>query len=200
MSLNEFLIAHIHHGSRKDGEPVPPFYLPAQMPSGPDVAFVLRLHNHGYCPAFVQLKMRHKMTKEGAQSAFSTVKSEAVQGHLQETMLQTSCIGNSRRFLEVVIAYPDELAGVEDTFPEVRQSERIRSAQGESPQCISLRIDKTNILNLFPRNHMEELDLLKGIKRLLDQSEGDQGSDDQKDEPATKQRRCEDDDSDMDSI
>ncbi|KAG0008602.1 hypothetical protein BGZ81_003988, partial [Podila clonocystis] len=103
------------------------------------------------------------------------------------------------RFLGVVIAYPAELAGVEGTFPEVRRSERIRSAQGETPQCISLRIDKNNIHDLFPKNHMQALDLLKGIKRQLEQPEGGQGSDDPKDEPATKQRRCEDEDSHMDS-
>ncbi|KAF9904374.1 hypothetical protein EC991_002713, partial [Linnemannia zychae] len=62
MSLDEFLDAHVHHGSRKDGEPVPPFYHPAETPSGPDVAFVLRFDNNGYCPVFVQLKMRHKIT------------------------------------------------------------------------------------------------------------------------------------------
>ncbi|KAI9239307.1 MAG: hypothetical protein BYD32DRAFT_411469 [Podila humilis] len=192
MSLDAFLDAHVHHGSRKDGKPVPPFYHPAEMPSGPDVAFVLRLDNHGYCPVFVQLKTRHKMTKTGTQSAFSTVKSEAVQGHLQETMLQTFCTGYPKRFLDVVIAYPAELAGVEGTFPEVRRSERICSAQGDTPQCISLRIDKNNIHNLFPKNHMQALDLLTGIKRQLDQTEGGQGRDDQKDEPATKHRRCED--------
>ncbi|OAQ23964.1 hypothetical protein K457DRAFT_1836886 [Linnemannia elongata AG-77] len=200
MSLDEFLDAHVHHGSRKDGKPVPPFHHPAETPTGPDVAFVLRFDNHGYCPVFVQLKMRHKMTLPGTQSAFSTVKSEAVQGHLQETMLQTFCTGNSKRFLGVVIAYPAELAGVEGTFPEVRRSERIRSAQGnDTPQCILLRIDKNNIHDLFPKNHMQALDLLKGIKRQLDQSEEGQDSDDQKDEPVTKQRRCEDDDSDIDS-
>ncbi|KAG0009776.1 hypothetical protein BGZ82_003838, partial [Podila clonocystis] len=201
MSLDEFLDAHVHRGSRKDGKPVPPFYRPAEMPSGPDIAFVLHLDNHGYCPVFVQLKMRHKMTKPGTQCAFSTVKSEAVQGHLQETMLENFCTGNSKRFLGVVIAYPAELAGVEGTFPEVRRSERIRSAQGATPQCISLRIDKNNIHDLFPQNHMQALDLLKGIKRQLDQSEGGQGSDDQNDEPVTKHRRCEDEDEDsrMDS-
>ncbi|KAF9117437.1 hypothetical protein BGW39_002186 [Mortierella sp. 14UC] len=199
MSLDEFLDAHVHHGSRKDGEPVPPFYHPAETPSGPDVAFVLRFDNHGYCPVFVQLKMRHKMTLPGTQSAYSTVKSEAVQGHLQETMLRTFCTGDPKRFLGVVIAYPAELAGVEGTFPEVRRSERIRSAQGDTLQCISLRIDMNNIHGLFPKNHMQALDLLKGIKRQLDQSEGGQNDDDQKDKPPTKQRRCLDDDSHIDS-
>ncbi|KAG0197650.1 hypothetical protein BGX28_008858, partial [Mortierella sp. GBA30] len=191
MSLDEFLDAHVHHRSRKDGEPVPPFYHPAETPSGPDVAFVLI--------STTMATMRHKMTLPGTQSAYSTVKSEAVQGHLQETILQTFCTGDPKRFLGVVIAYPAELSGVEGKFPEVRRSERIRSAQGDTLQCISLRIDMNNIHDLFPENHMQALDLLKGIKRQLDQSEEGQGGDDQKDEPPTKQRRCLDDDSDMDS-
>lgn len=198
MSLDEFLDAHVHHGSRKDGKLVPPFYHPAETPSGPDIAFVIHLDNHGYCPVFVQLKMRHQMTKPGTQHAFSTVKADKVQGHLQETMLQEFCTGSSKRFIGVVIAYPAELAGVEGTFPEVRRSERIRSVQEKSdtPQCISLRIDRNNIHDLFPKNHMQALDMLKGIKRQLDQPEE---GDDQKDEPPTKQRRRLDDDTEMDS-
>ncbi|KAG0322758.1 hypothetical protein BGZ99_003146, partial [Dissophora globulifera] len=199
MSLDAFLDAHVYHGSCKDGKPVSPFYHPAETSSGPDIAFVLRLDNYSYCPVFVQLKMRNKMTKSGTQGAFSTVKSEAVQGHLQEMMLQTFCTGHPKRFLGVDIAYPAELAGVEGTFPEVRRSERIRSAQGDTPdtpQCISLRIDKNNIHDLFPKNHMQALDLLKGIKRQLDQTEWGQGSNDQKDVPATKHRRYEDEDED----
>ncbi|KAG0048437.1 hypothetical protein BGZ83_006594 [Gryganskiella cystojenkinii] len=192
MSLDAFLDAHINRTSRKDGKLVPPFYHPAETPFGIDVVFVLHLDNHGYCPVFVQLKMRHKMTKTGTQSAFSTIKSEAVQGHLQETMLQTFCTGHPKRFLGVVIAYPAELAGVEGTFPEIRQSERIYLAQGDRPQCISLRIDMNNIHDLFPHNHMQALDLLEGIKRLLDQTEGGQGNDEQKDELAAKHLRCED--------
>ncbi|KAG0196513.1 hypothetical protein BGX28_010034 [Mortierella sp. GBA30] len=192
MSLDAFLDAHVLHGSHKDGKPVPPFYHPAETPAGPDVVFLLRFDNHGYCPVFIQLKMRHKMTKIGTQRAFASVKSEAVQGHLQGTMLQKFCAGTPKRFLGVVIAYPAELGGVEGTFTEVRRSDRIRSAQGDTPQCISLRIDKNNIHDLFPKNHIQALDLLKGVKRQLDQTEGDQGSDDQKDEPATKHRRCED--------
>ncbi|KAG0234326.1 hypothetical protein BGW42_006718 [Actinomortierella wolfii] len=31
-SLDAFLDAHIHHGSNKDGYPVPPFYHPAETP------------------------------------------------------------------------------------------------------------------------------------------------------------------------
>ncbi len=168
MSLDAFLDAHIHHGSNKDGYPVPPFYHPAETPTGPDVVFVLRFDNHGYCPVFLQLKMRHKMTTLETELAFSTAKSEAVQGHLHEAMLDAFCTGSPKRFLGVVIAYPAELSGAEGTFPEVRRSERIRSAQGDIPQCISLRIDENNIHDLFPKNHTQALDLLKEIKQQLD--------------------------------
>ncbi|KAI1299061.1 hypothetical protein EDD11_006559 [Mortierella claussenii] len=191
MSLGEFLNAHVYHGSRKDKRLVPPFYRPAEMPKGPDVAFVLHIDGHGYCSVFVQLKLRNKMTKAEAQYAFSTVKSNAVQGHLEEAMLQMFCTGRPKRFFGVVVAYPAELAGVEGTFPEVRQSQRIRSAQGKTPQCVSLRIDKNNIHDLFPEKHMQALDLLKGIKRQLEQPQEGGGSDDQVDEPAMKQRRYE---------
>ncbi|KAF9549899.1 hypothetical protein EC957_002470 [Mortierella hygrophila] len=164
LSLEEFLEAHVHHGSHKDGKRLPPFYHPAETPSGPDVAFVLRLDDQGYCPVFVQLKMRHKMTKLETQVAFSTVKAGAVQGHLQEATLQRYSTGYPKRYLGVVIAYPAEFAGVEGIFPEA-------------------------------------LDLLKGIKRKLDQTVMGQGSDDQMDEPALEHRRYEDEDEDsrMDS-
>ncbi|KAG0273750.1 hypothetical protein BGZ95_010466 [Linnemannia exigua] len=197
MSLDKFLDAHVNCGSRKSGKPVPPFYRLANKLPGPDIAFVLRLENHDYCPVFIQLKMRHKISKTETQSAFATVESEAVQGHLQKTTLQTFCTGHSKRFLGVVIAYPAKLADLEGTFPEASRGELIRPAQGEAPQCISIGIDRNNIYDLFPENHMQALDTLQGIKRQPDQVKRGQGSDDQKDEPATKQRRCEDDDSRM---
>ncbi|KAF9157524.1 hypothetical protein BGX21_003998 [Mortierella sp. AD011] len=109
MSLDEFLGAHVNHSSHKDGESVPPFYHPAETPSGPDVAFVLHFDNHGYCLVFVQLKMRHKMTLSETRNVFSTVKSKVVESHLQEEILQTFCIGESKRFFSVGIAYPAEL-------------------------------------------------------------------------------------------
>ncbi|GJJ67718.1 hypothetical protein EMPS_00064 [Entomortierella parvispora] len=203
MTLDAFLDAHVHHGSFKDGKPVAPFYHPAETPSGPDIVFVLHFDNHGYCPVFVQLKMRHKMTKEGTLGAFSTVNSEAVQGHLKESMLGKYCTGHPKRFFGIVIAYPAELAGVEGIFPVIRRSERIRDrlAKEGRPECISLRIDKNNIHKLFPENHMRALDLLKGVKRELHQGKAGEDSDYPMDEPVTKHRRYKDEDEDsrMDS-
>ncbi|KAF9165943.1 hypothetical protein DFQ26_009077 [Actinomortierella ambigua] len=192
ISFAEFLDAHVYHGSLKDGKPVPPFFHPAENPSGPDVVFVLRLGNHGYYPVFVQLKMRHDMKKNEVLHAFSTVKAGAVQAHLEETMLEKFCTGRPKRFFGVVIAFPAELDGTEGTFPKLRRSPRIAEAQGDALQCISLKIDKSNIHKLFPENHMQALEILKGVKRQLDQSESAEGSEDQQVEPATKYPRYED--------
>ncbi|KAG0358684.1 hypothetical protein BGZ54_010322, partial [Gamsiella multidivaricata] len=146
MSLEEFLAANVENGPLKDGKPVPPFYHPAEIPSGPDIVFVLHFDNHGYCPVFIQLKMRTSMNKPQTQSAFTMVKADA----------------------------PAELRGVEDLFPSGRQSERIRAAQGEQPpECILLGIDKNNIHSLFPKRHMDALDRLSGIKRELNRDSDD---------------------------
>ncbi|KAG0280581.1 hypothetical protein BGZ97_009374 [Linnemannia gamsii] len=169
ISLNEFLDAHVKNGSRsrKDGERVPAFYHPADFPSGPDIVFVLCFDNHGYCPVFVQLKLRASMNLPDTQSAFDTVKAPAIQGHLGDAKLETFCTVSPKRYIGVVIAYPAELQGVEGSFFEPRRSGRLLAGQVEDAQCISLKIDRNNIHNLFPKAHMDLLNLLKGVKRDL---------------------------------
>lgn len=171
MSLNEFLEAHVENGSRsrKDGKQVPAFYHPAETPSGPDIVFVLHFDYYGFCPVFVQLKLRASVDLPDTLSALTTGKAVAVQGHLEETELQAFCTGSPKCFLSVVIAYPAELPGVEGLFPKLERSERILATQEEVRlQCISLRVDKNNIHGLFPEAHMKAMDLLKGVKRELD--------------------------------
>ncbi|KAG0352553.1 hypothetical protein BGZ54_002709, partial [Gamsiella multidivaricata] len=136
------------------------------------------------------LKMRTSMNKSQTQSAFTTVKTDGVQGHLGEIMLQRFCTVSPKRFLEIVIGYPIELRDIEDLFPTGKQSERIRTAQPS--ECILLRINKNNIHSLFPKRHMEALDRLKSIKRELNQD-----SDYLVDQWAAKQRQYEDDESHM---
>ncbi|KAF9079158.1 hypothetical protein BGX23_004895 [Mortierella sp. AD031] len=187
MSLSEFLEAHIENGSRSrnDGSQVPAFYHPAETPSGPDIVFVLRFDTYGFCPVFIQLKLRVSMESRDILSAFATVKADAVQRHLGDNKLQTFCTVSPKRYLGVVVAYPTELPGAEGSFAAVRRSERILGAQKEeTPQCISLKIDKNNIHSLFPEAHMRVLDRLKNIKRELEQSR-----DDPADDHAAKQRR-----------
>ncbi|KAF9109950.1 hypothetical protein BGW39_004909, partial [Mortierella sp. 14UC] len=129
--------------------------------------------------------LRGSMDSEDILSAFATVKADAVQRHLGDSKLRTFCTVSPKWYLGVVIAYPTELPGVEGSFAEVRRSERIRGAQEEeSPQCISLKVDKNNIHDLFPEAHMKVLDRLKSVKRELEQSR-----DDSADEHAAKQRR-----------
>ncbi|KAG0257284.1 hypothetical protein BGZ95_005291 [Linnemannia exigua] len=187
MSLNEFLEAHVENGSRsrKDGKQVPAFYNPAETPSGPDLVFVLHFDQYGFCPVFVQLKLRVSMDLAETQSAFTTAKADAVQGHLGVTKLERFCTVSPKRYFAIVVAYPTELPGVEGLFSQLRRSERIGATQtNQGPQCIALRIDSNNIHKLFPEAHMKLLDLLKGVKRELGQD-----GDDLEYEYAAKQRR-----------
>ncbi|KAF9131410.1 hypothetical protein BGW39_001840 [Mortierella sp. 14UC] len=168
MSLSEFLEAHVKNGSRKDGEQVPAFYHLAEMPSGPDIAFVLNFGVAGLCPVFIQLKLCTSLSSSKTQAAFATVKADAVQSHLGKTELESFCTATPKRFFGVVVAYPTELSGVEGTLPKVRRSERTVAEQVEQvPRCILLRIDASNIGRLFPAPHVEALDILKGVKRNL---------------------------------
>ncbi|KAI7831777.1 hypothetical protein BC939DRAFT_472873 [Gamsiella multidivaricata] len=183
MTLEGFLAAHIQNGSLKDGRRVPPFYHPVEKISGPEIVFVLHFDGCGYCPVFIQLKMRISMDKAQTRAAQTTVDSDAVQRHL-ENDLQAFCTLTPKRFLGVVITYPAELTSFQDSFDSYRQSERLRAAQGEQTlECVTLRIDKDNIHSLFPAHHMEALDRLKGIKRELNQD-----SDDLVDEQVAKHR------------
>ncbi|GJJ76754.1 hypothetical protein EMPS_09113 [Entomortierella parvispora] len=167
LNLEQFLEAHIFNGSYRGGEQVPPFFSPREDISGPDVVFVLHVESHGYCPVFVQLKLRHSMSAKNTKGAFNTVNSKAVQCHI-EVDLEKFCTGPSPRFLGVVIAYPAGIPTVDGTFKEIRRSPRNHPAPGElrnAPKCVSLRIDESNIRHLFPENHIIMLDILKDVKR-----------------------------------
>ncbi|KAG0019480.1 hypothetical protein BGZ81_009701 [Podila clonocystis] len=87
MSLNEFLEAHVENGSRtrKDGKKVPAFYHPAEMLSGPDIVFVLHLNNRGFCPVFIQLKLRASMDQLDATDQPDTMSAFTTRAYFQST-------------------------------------------------------------------------------------------------------------------
>ncbi|KAG0049035.1 hypothetical protein BGZ90_007467 [Linnemannia elongata] len=53
ISMEDFMEAHAHQGSRHDGRVVPPFFFPDAKPSGPDIVFYIQIKNKLF-PAFVQ--------------------------------------------------------------------------------------------------------------------------------------------------
>jgi len=54
--MSDFLEAYYHHGSRRGGRAVPPFYYPEPSLSGPDIVFVLKIDDQLYS-VFVQTKL-----------------------------------------------------------------------------------------------------------------------------------------------
>ncbi|KAI9239011.1 MAG: hypothetical protein BYD32DRAFT_435250 [Podila humilis] len=123
-------------------------------------------------PVFVQLKMRHKMTKTGTQSGYSTVKSELIHGHLQEMILQTFCARYPKPFLGVVTAYPAELAGVEGHISGARTKRANPFCPRRHTPVHFAEEGQKHHTRPVPQTHMQALDLLKGIKRQLNQTEG----------------------------
>ncbi|KAF9976693.1 hypothetical protein BGZ65_007717, partial [Modicella reniformis] len=174
MTLQEFLMAHMP-GIEKN---VPPFYYPSASISGPDIVFMLDFEGCGRCPVFIQLKLRTSMNKSETMRAQATTDSQTIQGHLEDD-LRNFCTLTPKRFLGVVIAYPAELTGFQDSFTKIRQSERLIVKYGEQTiERVALKIDRNNIESLFPKVHVEALNRLKNVKRELRQD-----SDDLLDEP-----------------
>ncbi|KAF9199838.1 hypothetical protein BGZ49_009999 [Haplosporangium sp. Z 27] len=170
MSLEKFLESHIEHGSLSEGQKLPPFYLPAIKPSGPDLVFVLKFEGDVYYPVFVQLKLRHGLSSAQAVHALETVQEEAVEGHLNNhpkkqkkpsKIYRLSEFCTNGKYIGVVVCYPKDLSSFEGDLIEIVDGTNIVN----DVQQVSLTIDERNIRTLFPKNHMEALDALKGIKR-----------------------------------
>ncbi|KAG0339428.1 hypothetical protein BG005_003462 [Podila minutissima] len=127
------------------------------------MVFVLHIDNHGFCPVFIQLKAPAFKDQPTTLSAPVTVMAYAAQGLLGEIKLERFCTVFPKRFFGVVIDYPIEQE-VDDSYLKRESSELVFAAQGEQTlQCISLKIDESNIHSLFPKAHREKLDLLQGI-------------------------------------
>ncbi|KAF8962660.1 hypothetical protein BGZ46_001134 [Entomortierella lignicola] len=168
VSLEKFLESHIKHGSMFDGHELPPFYLPAIKPSGPDLVFVLKFEGEIYYPVFVQLKLRHSLSSAQAVHALETVQELAVEGHLNSHRKKKSSkiyslseFCTNGKYIGVVICYPKDLSSFEEDLIEIVDGTNIAN----NVQQIFLTIDERNICNLFPDDHMRALDELKGIKR-----------------------------------
>ncbi|KAF9922893.1 hypothetical protein BGZ67_010221, partial [Mortierella alpina] len=57
MSMEEFMDAHVNHGSIRNNMPVAPFFFPKSKPSGPDLLFFIRIDGARLVPIFVQMKL-----------------------------------------------------------------------------------------------------------------------------------------------
>ncbi|KAF9408340.1 hypothetical protein BGZ94_002347 [Podila epigama] len=174
LTMRDFLDAHYHNKSRKDGCMVPPFFYPEQSRSGPDIVFVLRINNELY-PVFVQTKLLDKIYPGDVEEARLTVHEDKIKNHLPN--LATYCPRG--KYLSLIYAY----ASINKTPRDRWDSDALWDKESESgtnrshyPTDIDRQlmqllmiIDGSNMRDFMPEGVVELLDSVKGTKRLSDQ-------------------------------
>ncbi|KAF9080491.1 hypothetical protein BGX29_005281, partial [Mortierella sp. GBA35] len=76
ISMEEFMDAHVNHGSMRDGFAVPPFFFPSAGLAGLDIVFYVQV-NRQLFPVFVQLKLRPiPVKKDDEQLDYTVVKKD----------------------------------------------------------------------------------------------------------------------------
>ncbi|KAI1315211.1 hypothetical protein EDD11_001099 [Mortierella claussenii] len=84
MSMEEFMDAHVNHGSAHSNMPVAPFFFPKSKPSGPDLMFFIRIDDTRVIPIFVQMKLHQgssNFSERDWNDALSTVSAAKSEGH-----------------------------------------------------------------------------------------------------------------------
>ncbi|KAF9353437.1 hypothetical protein BGX26_008802 [Mortierella sp. AD094] len=179
ITLDAFLDGHIHNNSkRQDGSDLPPFYQPNHY-MGPDVVFVLKFGESDYCPVFSQLKLtvdlKGKELEKALQSIHATsiepyVRKEA-QAFLENTIGKKQAkdiIKDTEKFdlsnytsfgvyISILQTYPTILP--DNTFTKTARRD------GEGAKQVLLKIDGSNIEELFSSDHMRTLKRMREYER-----------------------------------
>lgn len=170
ITMADFLDAHIHNNSERDGELVPPFLYPREHVSGPDIVFVVRFSGSALdstvdssstsssgsssssiiCPVFVQVKLCQKLDITDAIKARSTVQPTKIKGHGVE--IGQFCQPNGH-YISLVVSYPANFCHFFKDRPVMQPH------PGGSTE-IALTIDDSNI-DLFTAEHVKALKFMK---------------------------------------
>ncbi|KAG0196309.1 hypothetical protein BGX33_001785 [Mortierella sp. NVP41] len=105
MSMEEFMDAHVNHGSTRNNMPVAPFFFPKSKPSGPDLVFFIRIDDARLVPDFVQMKLHQgssNFSEMDWNDALSTVSAPKIEGHTKN--FRKYCPDNV--YISMSVAYP----------------------------------------------------------------------------------------------
>jgi hypothetical protein len=174
MSMEEFMDAHVNHGSIRKSMPVAPFFFPKSKPSGPDLVFFIRIDGARLVPIFVQMKLHQgssNFSERDWNDALSTVSAPKIEGHVKT--FRKYCPENV--YISMIVAYPTKWT---DKLPS--PSELPKDPSGV--QQVVINVSDNNFGVIFPQEHVEFIDRLKNArKRSAD-------DDDSNDEDFKKQR------------
>ncbi|KAK3836304.1 MAG: hypothetical protein J3R72DRAFT_477166 [Linnemannia gamsii] len=172
MSMADFLDAHVNNNSKKDGQPVAPFFYPEEHVSGPDIVFVVRFSGLApddalvsrsipspgssssdvLCPVLVQLKLCVKLSNTEVKEARGTVQPRKIMRH--GVKLSEYCRPHGH-YISLVVSYPVEIAEYFMDRPLNKHNDDLTE--------IALTVDNSNIKDLFSEKHVHAL---KRMKRL----------------------------------
>ncbi|KAI8594419.1 hypothetical protein EDD21DRAFT_421759 [Dissophora ornata] len=166
MSMEEFLDAHVNHGSTRRDMPVAPFFSPKPSDSGPDLVFVIQIDDARLVPVFVQLKLYQgssNFSNKDWNEALSTVSAPKIEAHAQN--FRKFCLSNV--YISMVVAYPTKW-----TKKLVDLSNLPEDSSGV--QQVIINIGDDNFGDIFPKEHVEFIDRLKNAaKRTADDCDSD---------------------------
>ncbi|KAG0355130.1 hypothetical protein BGZ54_001285 [Gamsiella multidivaricata] len=175
MSMEEFMDAHVNHGSTRNNMPVAPFFFPKSKPSGPDLVFFIRIDKKRIVPVFVQMKLHQgssNFSERDWNDALSTVSAAKIEGHAKN--FRKYCPDNV--YISMIVAYPTKWT---DKLPA--PSELPKDPSGV--QQVVINISDDNFGDIFPQEHVEFINRLKNArKRSVD-------DDDSGDEDCSKKQR-----------
>ncbi|KAF9079378.1 hypothetical protein BGX23_004232 [Mortierella sp. AD031] len=175
MSMEEFMDAHVNHGSTRNNMPVAPFFFPKSKPSGPDLMFFIRINGTRVIPIFVQMKLHQgssNFSERDWNDALSTVSAAKIESHAKN--FRKYCPDNV--YISMIVAYPTKWT---DKLPA--SSELPKDPSGV--QQVVINISDENFGDIFPKEHVEFIDRLKNArKRSAD-------DDDSNDEDCPKKQR-----------
>ncbi|KAF9916671.1 hypothetical protein FBU30_001209 [Linnemannia zychae] len=175
MSMEEFMDAHVNHGSTSSKIPVAPFYFPKSNPSGPDLVFIIQIDGTRLIPVFVQMKLHQgssNFSEKDWNEALSTVSAPKIEAHAKN--FRKFCPENI--YISMIVAYPTKWT---EKLPAL--SELPKDSSGV--QQVVINIGDDNFGDIFPQDHVEFIDRLKNArKRVANNDEND-------DEDYTKKRR-----------
>ncbi|KAF9974931.1 hypothetical protein BGZ75_000671 [Mortierella antarctica] len=175
MSMEEFMDAHVNHGSTRDNMPIAPFFFPKSKPSGPDLLFFIRIDGVRLVPIFAQMKLHQgssNFSEKDWSDALSTVSAPKIEDHAKD--FRKYCPDNV--YVSMIVAYPTKWAEA-----LLAPSEVPKDSSGV--QQVVINVSDNNFGDIFPQEHVEFINRLKNArKRSAD-------NDDSNDEDCSKKSR-----------
>jgi len=166
MSMEEFMDAHVNHGSTRNNMPIAPFFFPKSKPSGPDLVFFIRIDGARLVPVFIQMKLHQGSSNFSEKDRNDTVSAPKIEGHAKN--FRKYCSNNI--YISMIVAYSTKWT---DKLPAPSELPKVPSGV----QQVVINVGDDNFGDVFPREHVEFIERLKNVGKRSAENGDDDGDD-----------------------